>query len=247
MKAQKQSPWGDIFLRGFRKKPIIVQVIWQRLLGTVLDDSQWRRSVMGVFLLFVRPCQHIKYVSKNLPCGAINGLKTQSMDFITQCNIPGWVVPPQVIRAVPLFHEMQLEKKTSLHRCAHRVHAVMYVHFFSVGNVRRTPFIFAGRWSFIVNLEPPSSIVHAAPCHNKWIANAQSSGVDIFLSPCAQANNFVDHYIFSESLFPPRSRKHTTTRAVWTESQAAVKDISTLAESLSTLGRTSRTLNDGVY
>ena len=53
--------------------------------------------------------------SKNSTCSRVYGLKTSCMDFTVDRLNPYARTPPQVIRTIPISHELQLARQNQLH------------------------------------------------------------------------------------------------------------------------------------
>ena len=93
---------------------------------------------MDVFLLLMRPCQHVA-------C-RILGVFT---DIRAEYNLyrfyyrkllnPYEITPPQSIRTKPISRELQLARQKPLHRCAPLVHAVLSISLgLTIFNVLRS-------------------------------------------------------------------------------------------------------------
>ena len=68
------------------------------------------------------------------------------MDFNAGIRNPDEITPPQVIRILPISHELQLARRKYFHRCITPVHAVMWIHLV-FKTLTCTVFI-ARRWNF---------------------------------------------------------------------------------------------------
>ena len=70
------------------------------------------------------------------------------MDFNAGIRNPDEITPPQVIRILPISHELQLARRKYFQRCAPLFHAVMWIHLVLKTLTCTGTFFIARRWSF---------------------------------------------------------------------------------------------------
>ena len=86
-----------------------------------------------------------RLVSNNSAYWPIYSLNTNCIDFTVGIKIPYEITPPQVIRPMPISHELQLARGKYFHRCVPLVDAVMWIHLLIVLKTL-TCNVFITRW-----------------------------------------------------------------------------------------------------
>ena len=96
------------------------------LAGTLVrlaEQNKWHGP-----LPLVHAIMSTRLVSNNYAQWPIYGLDTNCMDFNVGIQNPYEITPPQVVRIMPISHELQLARRKSFHQCVSLVHAVMWTH-----------------------------------------------------------------------------------------------------------------------
>ena len=110
-------------------------------LARLAEQNKWHGP-----LALVRAIMSTRLVSNNSAYSPMYGLNTNDIDFNVGMRNPYEITPPQVIRIMPISHDLQLARRKSFHRCVPLVHAAMWIHLalkMSTGTVFN-----ARRWSF---------------------------------------------------------------------------------------------------
>ena len=104
-------------------------VLWEAFLKTALYSSQNKTSVTDVFL--VDAIMSTRLASNYSTYGTMYGLKKNRMDFARDPQISTRYAAryPQVIRSIPISHQLQLARQSQLHQCVPFVDVVTWICF----------------------------------------------------------------------------------------------------------------------